>query len=420
MPENHGKKTRIEGKGKLGQKPVIIVCAFFLAALLIAVLMSFKNTADLRAILENSVKSQLIAVSLAARGIIDVDKFSSYNRKEDIKADQEAYNHTLKTLRRLRQESGAQYIYALKRIDGKYYFIFDTDTEDETIFIEYELSPVHGQAFLGRDAAGIMNVEDQWGSYNTGAVPIWKDNTVIGIVCTDIQDRFMKENARAALTNFIVLIAAMALTVFLMFFVMRRLMLKLEEARAKLYHLAHYDMVTGIPNRQYLIDYLSGLTAPGHQPPAPFAVLFIDLDNFKAVNDNAGHDTGDELLRYVAACLSNMYGNSKAFRPTAGILNISARVGGDEFLQVVPGVSTEEEAAAAARKVLDDFRSSHTFDRFIEKYNVGLSIGVSIFPYHSANYNVLIKYADIAMYQAKQSGKNSYRVYKDGMREKPA
>ncbi|MDR3231075.1 MAG: GGDEF domain-containing protein [Synergistaceae bacterium] len=394
---------------------IVVLSGFFVIVLGIVISMSMKNTADLRGILEESVKSQLISISVAAREIIDIDKFDSYNTLEDTEGDDAAYAETLAELRSLQTKVGAQYIYALKRLNDKYYFIFDTDTEDETRFTEYELAPVHEQAFLGQDSAGIMNVVDEWGSYNTGAVPIRKNNQIIGVICADIADMFLKQNADAARVNAISLIAATSVAMSVMFVTLLMLTRRVQKMQEKLYRMANYDTITGLPNRQYLMDYLQRTASDGNETKTPFALLFIDLDNFKRVNDGAGHDAGDELLRNVGGCLESAHENAKAFRPSAGILNISARIGGDEFVQVVPGVATESEAALTAQKVLDNFRSQSDFDRFIEKYGVGLSIGVALFPYHTSNYNVLIKYADIAMYHAKQGGKNAYRVYEDEM-----
>lgn len=182
--------------------------------------------------------------------------------------------------------------------------------------------------------------------------------------------------------------------------------------QTKLKRQALYDNVTNLPNRQYLMDYLARLTSGPEK--TPFAILFIDLDNFKLVNDNAGHDAGDELLRHIAQYLDSSAENVKSFRPSAGQLNIAARVGGDEFIQVVNGVDNEEKAAEVARHLLDNFKSEHV-DRYIDKYNVGMSIGVALYPFHSDNYHVLIKYADVAMYHAKHGGKNQYTIYTDEM-----
>ncbi|MDR0498238.1 MAG: GGDEF domain-containing protein, partial [Holophagales bacterium] len=85
-------------------------------------------------------------------------------------------------------------------------------------------------------------------------------------------------------------------------------------------------------------------------------------------------------------------------------------IGGDEFIKVVPDVSTKDEAEEVAKKILDDFYSQVS-NPFIEKYQLGISIGIALFPQHASNYHILVKYADIAMYHAKRAGKHTYRVF---------
>jgi diguanylate cyclase (GGDEF)-like protein len=390
----------------------IVLVVFLIAVMGLAVGMSLRNSAELRAILEESVKSQLISVSIAARAIIDVDKFESYNSSEDVEADMDAYIRTRTALRVLQKEVGAKYIYAIKRVDGEYRFIFDTDIENETMFDVYELSPVHVQAFHGREAAGIMNVADEWGSYNTGAAPIWKDGVVIGVICTDTEDTFIRQNISTSSFNAFLLVLTMIMAICAMLVTVMILLHRVQAMQEKLFLMANYDSITGLPNRQYLMDYLDELSSGGGKSVTPYALMFVDLDNFKKVNDGAGHDAGDELLRNIAVYLDSVHSDSKLFRPSAGTLNVSARVGGDEFVKIAPGILSEEEAAELAQTLLDNFGSQST-DRFIEKYQVGLSIGIALFPYHTSNYNVLIKYADIAMYHAKRSGKNGFCIYSD-------
>ncbi|MDR3277919.1 MAG: GGDEF domain-containing protein [Oscillospiraceae bacterium] len=403
-----------KSKSKMSRVTLWVIIAFLVVVFAAVIFMTLKNTGDMQEILEDSVRAELISISIAAREIIDPEAFDSYNSIADVEADAEAYAQTLAQLRTLQQNVGAEYIYALKQVNGQYNFIFDTDTEDDTIFIEYELSLVHEQAFLGKETADIMNVTDEWGSYNTGAVPIWKDGKVVGIVSTDITDTYIERSSETARRNAILLSIVMVVTMGVMVSALIVLLRRVSAMQNKLFRMANYDVITGLPNRQYLMDYLEQLSAKGDKIKEPFALMFVDLDNFKKVNDGAGHDAGDELLRHIALYLDGFHERSRAFRPSAGILNVSARVGGDEFVQIVPGIASEEEAAAAAQKLLDNF-SSQALDRFIEKYKVGLSIGVALFPYHSTNFNVLIKYADIAMYKAKRGTKNSYFVYNDEM-----
>lgn len=402
-------------KRNLCQRKVIaITVAFIIIVLGIVAGMDIKNTMELQNILEESVKSQLISISIAAREMINVDAFDRYNSVKDTAQDSAAYEQTLTQLRQLATNVGASYIYALKMIDGVPMFVFDTDVENPEIFISYELSPVHEAAFAGKESADVMNVEDLYGTFNTSAVPIWKDGRVIGIISTDIEDVYLQQSRKAATTNAIILLIVMVIAMGVLLAFVIVLLKRVERMQSHLAHLAHHDTITGLPNRQYLLEFLGNVTSPKNKKQTPFALFFIDLDNFKQVNDRAGHEAGDELLRSIAQYLDSAHEGVKAFRPAAGKLNIAARIGGDEFVQVVSGISTVEEAAKAAERLLEGFKTQVS-DRYIEKYGVGLSIGVALYPYHTTNYHVLIQYADVAMYYAKRAGKNTYRVYEDEM-----
>lgn len=394
------------------QHQLILVCTmvFFMFILGVVAVMNIKNSMELRALLTDSVKTQLISTSLAAREMIDPKAFAAY--KDESVANSLAYQSILHNLRGLAHRVGAEYIYALKKQGDQYVFVFDTDTEDPSIFVPYDLSPVHEAAFAGRNAADVMNVDDQYGSFNTGAVPIMLDGEVIGVVSTDVEDTYLETSYRTALFNSLLLVGILLLTMLVMLFAVRLLLKRIADMQGKLQRQALYDNITGLPNRQYLMEHLTAITAG--PSPAPFALFFIDLDNFKQVNDSAGHDAGDELLRQIARYLDTALDNAKAFRPSAGKLNIAARVGGDEFIQVVEGLDDAGLAAETAQHLLDGFKNAN-LSRYIEKYNVGLSIGVARYPYDTKDYHVLIKYADVAMYHAKHGGKNQYRIYNDEM-----
>ena len=404
-------------KNALQRFGLLFVVGFFVIIFGIVVYLTHKNSAELRSLLDSSIEAQLIFTSMAALDAIDADAFESYNSMADIRNDSAAYNATLAGLRSIQANANVKYIYAIKRLDdGKYYFVFDTDTEDESVMEDagpYELDAVHEQAFLGRHFVD-MDMSDEWGSFHTGAIPIRKSGRVIGIVCTDIDNTLWAESKEAERTNTGYLLASISATMIMVLILTSILLRRLQVVQNDLIRIANFDAVTGLPNRRYLMSYLQNITSGGGRTRESFALLFIDLDNFKTVNDKAGHDAGDALLRHIATYLDGSYENSKAFRPAAGILNISARIGGDEFVQIFPGVETEADAVAIARKLLDNF-SSQTLDRYIEKYQIGLSIGIALYPLHSDDYHVLIKYADSAMYYAKNAGKNAYRIYEDGM-----
>jgi len=262
--------------------------------------MTLKNARDLRLILEESIKAELVSTSIAARSVLDVERFDSYNSLEDIENDFEAYSQTLEELRYMKRQFGVTYIYALKLINGDYYFIFDTDEEDETIFTRYfddedgyDIPEVFKNAFLGRESAGIMNVVDEWGSFNTGAVPIFIDGRVVGIICTDIEDTFIQNSNSASLSNAIALVVTLFITMTAMIVLITLLLRHLQSIQNKLYRMANYDVLTGLPNRQYLLTYLAETAEISLKKQAAFALLLIDIDYFKQVNDNAGHDAGD-------------------------------------------------------------------------------------------------------------------------------
>ena len=388
-----------------------IFCGFFIIVFVVVLGVNMKTHTDAQALLEDSVCSQLISISVAAREIIDVDAFLTYD--DERAAETPAHQTTLKQLRDLQQQVGAKYIYALRIIDGEARFVFDTDPEGT--FDVYELSPVHEEAFEGYESASIMNVQDKWGSFNTGAVPIWKDGRVVGIVSADIEDAFISKGQSDRTLNTILLATVLGIMLIAIVIAMNMMLNKLKRAQDELHRMAHFDKLTNLPNRQYLFEQLDNLSRK--KPYIPFAVFFIDLDNFKTVNDSAGHDAGDELLRRISNYLATPSTNTQVFRPTAGRLNVTARIGGDEFIIVATKIETIEDAAAHAKALLDGF-SSAEIDRYIDEYNVGLSIGVALFPYHTENFNVILKYADIAMYHAKRSGKNQYVVYDESLAPK--
>lgn len=395
---------------KLKRVTVLFTVLFISAILILISVMYIKSTTEQQSILEESVRAQLISTSIAARQLIDPQAYVGYNSVESM--DTPAYRETVRQLRQLASQVGADYIYTLKRVGSDYHFIFDTDTEDETPFEVYDPSDVHLDAFAGISTAGLQNVQDEYGSFNTGAVPLWLDGQIIGVVSTDISDVFYAQSQQTARRNAILLVVTLVVAMLVMVAVVYYLMHRVKQMQDRLERLAHFDQVTGMPNRQYLMDYLDGITTGKTQ--CPFALLFVDLDNFKRVNDTEGHDAGDRLLREIGSYLEGALENTISFRPPAGRLNIAARLGGDEFVQIISGISTLEEAATAAHTLLEGFSGSVT-DPVVARHNVGFSVGVALYPLHSEDYNELITFADIAMYVAKKSGKNQYRIYDSSM-----
>ena len=172
-------------------------------------------------------------------------------------------------------------------------------------------------------------------------------------------------------------------------------------AEQKIAHLAHYDYLTDLPNRALLLDVLNHSVFLAKRNKHKVAVLFIDLDGFKIINDTLGHDAGDLLLKGV----------SQRIKETLRESDTVARMGGDEFILVLDNIESAENALFTANKTLAVL--SEPFDLMGKPGRVGGSIGISIFPDDSEDPVQLVKQADEAMYLAKQSGKNTCRFYRE-------
>lgn len=173
----------------------------------------------------------------------------------------------------------------------------------------------------------------------------------------------------------------------------------LHDERTKLEHLAHHDPLTGLPNRTLLADRLERALARDRRTAARTALLVIDLDAFKSVNDAFGHAAGDELLVTVAARLR------EALRDEDTV----ARLGGDEFAVVASGLSGADAAATVAHKVLDALHDEvHVAGRAVR---VGGSVGVAVAPDDAADAATLMRHADLAMYRVKREGRGSVAYF---------
>jgi diguanylate cyclase (GGDEF)-like protein len=173
--------------------------------------------------------------------------------------------------------------------------------------------------------------------------------------------------------------------------------LKRKEVEEELRKMAHHDALTGLPNRALFFDRLEQLIALSKRKKQTFAILFIDLDGFKSVNDSFGHHVGDLLLKGVARLLIS----------NVRQVDTVARMGGDEFTIILTDLPNKECAATVAAKLIGQV--SQPFE--IEKHSikVGLSIGIAMYPVDSTDSNNLMNCADSAMYAAKKSGENNYK-----------
>jgi diguanylate cyclase (GGDEF)-like protein/PAS domain S-box-containing protein len=168
-------------------------------------------------------------------------------------------------------------------------------------------------------------------------------------------------------------------------------------------HLAEHDSLTGLPNRLLLNDRLHQSILRASRKTSLIAVLFLDLDGFKHINDSLGHPTGDKLLESVARRLQDCVRTPDTV----------SRQGGDEFVVLLQDVQHAEDAANTARRMLKMVMEAHSIEG--HELHITASIGISVYPDDGLNAETLLKNADTAMYQAKQSGRHTFRFFKQEM-----
>jgi diguanylate cyclase (GGDEF)-like protein/PAS domain S-box-containing protein len=177
----------------------------------------------------------------------------------------------------------------------------------------------------------------------------------------------------------------------------------LMEKHQQLDHLAHHDQLTGLPNRLYLQVHLPEAIEEAKKNNSVLAVLFLDLDRFKHVNDSRGHETGDKLLKTVA----------QRIRSTMRVEDVVVRMGGDEFIVVLKGVRSSEQVSDAAGRINHALSAPMIVDG--RTLVTTVSIGVALYPHDGADMGELLRHSDTAMYQAKDRGRNNFQLFAPGM-----
>jgi diguanylate cyclase (GGDEF)-like protein/PAS domain S-box-containing protein len=174
-------------------------------------------------------------------------------------------------------------------------------------------------------------------------------------------------------------------------------------AEKQLSHYVYYDVLTGLSNRKMMTETLEKLLKDKTEN---FAILFIDLDGFKHINDDFSHQVGDEILKSVAANLKNILGNHDTI----------SRIGGDEFIIILENLKHKSYASDMAKKIQKNLKKPFVYNN--EHLIVGASIGISIFPEHGETSDILIRKADVAMYEVKENGGYDYAIYSPKMEDK--
>jgi diguanylate cyclase (GGDEF)-like protein/PAS domain S-box-containing protein len=176
-----------------------------------------------------------------------------------------------------------------------------------------------------------------------------------------------------------------------------------KAAEERVQYLAYYDALTGLPNRTLLQDRLAKALASARRRKDKVALLFLDLDRFKDINDSLGHSVGDLFLKQVGERLKT-WGREQ---------DTVARLGGDEFLIMVTEVKDATDAAVAGERLMDAMTAEFVIQG--HPFSINCSLGISIFPEHGADSETLIKNADAAMYSAKENGRNNFQFFTEEM-----
>jgi diguanylate cyclase (GGDEF)-like protein len=190
-----------------------------------------------------------------------------------------------------------------------------------------------------------------------------------------------------------------------------------RKTESRIKYLAYFDTLTGLPNRQLLVRETSRAIRAAQKSNTLIALLYLDLDRFKRINDNLGHSVGDALLRSVARRLHQRIRNSIPATPAAGGITPTrgsvARLGGDEFVVLVTDLTDEREATAIAERIRDAL--AEPFDCAGHRFVVTPSIGIALYPKDGAEIEDLLVKADMAMYKAKDQGRNGHAFYGESM-----
>jgi diguanylate cyclase (GGDEF)-like protein len=174
---------------------------------------------------------------------------------------------------------------------------------------------------------------------------------------------------------------------------------EIEKVKDRMAHLAQHDTLTDLPNRILLNDRLAQAISLAHRQGKQLALMFLDLDRYKTINDTLGHAVGDQLLQSVA----------KRLLASVRVSDTVCRLGGDEFIILLAEVEHATAAAVIAQKILEGLAATHRIDPF--ELHVTVSIGISVYPDDGDDAASLIKRADSAMYQAKEHGRNTYQFF---------
>jgi len=281
----------------------------------------------------------------------------------------------------------------LRRVSSSYYRITHVRTLNDAVLSADELAPDVILADLNlpdsRGTDTVSSLQTAYPDIPLIIVSAWEDEAVsLRSVKAGAQDYLVKGHIDGANLHRVI-----------------RYAIERKRTELELVRLAQFDQLTGLPNRTLLRERVNHALARAMRSGSGVATLILDMDRFKEINDMLGHEVGDKLLIKAA----------KRIRANVRDQDTVARLGGDEFAVVLEGVSEAKEVLPVIERIVDSLREVTTVDG--HQVNTSTSIGIAMYPENGSNLSELLRAADLAMYQAKSSGRACYQFFADAMQE---
>jgi diguanylate cyclase (GGDEF)-like protein len=372
--------------------------AFFFLFALISIVVTRTIVIDL----DNKERENLLVQARFIANAINIKNLTKLNAKK-IDVNLPAYQELKEQLKKIRlSNKKCKFLYLLEeKSSGEIFFFVDSQANDSKDYAEpgliyNEVPDSYLQVFELKTESVVGPITDRWGTLITALVPL-KDsnNKLIAMLGMDVEVKSWYQK--------IIILSLLPVSLFSLIIVLILLIIKLRQktkelnyATQKAQFLSMHDPLTKLPNRRYCTEYFDNILAQAKRDNVKIAVLYIDLDDFKSINDNINHQAGDKVLVSLSKRLNQLRRKNEFI----------ARIGGDEFCMIVYNYKDKEELKNIVNRLIDKSQNHITVAN--KQISFGMSIGIAKYPEDAKTYNELLQIADAAMYNAKNNKKGSY------------
>ena len=349
--------------------------------------------------LDNKERENLLVQARFIASAINISKLTQLSaNKTDINTP--SYLELKEQLKRVRlSNEKCKFLYLLgKRSNGEIFFFMDSQVKDSKDYarpglIYDEVPDSYLEVFTSVTESVVGPITDRWGTLITALVPI-KDsnNQLIAMLGMDVEVQYWYQKM-IILSLIPVSLLSLIIILILLIINLRQKTKELNHATQKAKFLSMHDPLTKLPNRRYFIENFEDILAQAKRDNSKIAVLYIDLDNFKSINDEVSHQAGDRVLTTFSNRLTKLHRKNEFI----------ARIGGDEFCMSVYNYKDEEELKNIANRLIDQNQNYIRVENI--QINFAMSIGIAKYPEDGKTYDELLHAADRAMYNAKSNKK---------------